>query len=367
MRKTFGKALLVLSSSVLAILIMEIAVRVLDLPPRPLAPLPIEDFRLSVNPVISYEYRPGHKPSDRPFDESHRGFAINSAGFRDYEYAETKTAETYRIVVVGDSTTAGNGVQDLDKTYTKQLEKLLNTNNTAGIRYEVLNMGVGGYHTMQEIETLRVKGLKYNPDLVLVTFSLNDFNLHSDGGLHRKLLEQTRRSTRNTVNDLYSGLLKLSRLAFIIHHRLNASERAHDDLYIKNILKEQTTVSAGFSLLSELQQRHGFSALVVILPAFGDPFAEYKYTSIHERVFQAAEGLPGITIIDLLPSFARLDNNAGKFSHDGSLHMNEYGHKAMAQILLPIIAAFASNPLRNTNLREIAEQGAAADAGKPLR
>jgi lysophospholipase L1-like esterase len=366
MGKTFGKALLILSGSVLALLIMEIAVRVLDLPPRPLAPLPITDYRLSVNPVISYEYRPGYKPSDRPFDWSHRGFTINSAGFRDYEYAETKTEETYRTIIVGDSTTAGNGVHDLDKTYTKQLEKLLNANNTTGIHYEVLNMGVGGYHTMQEIETLRVKGLKYNPDLVLVTLCVNDFDLHSDGGVYRKLLEKTRLSTRNTDTELYSSLLTLSRLAFIIHHWLNLSQTVHDDLYIKNILKEQTTVRAGFTLLSELQQRHGFSTLVMILPALMNPFDEYKHTSIHEQVFQAAEGLPGIAIIDLLYSFARLDNNAEKFSYDG-LHMNEYGHKAMAEILLPIIKAFASNSLRKTNLREIAEQGAVVDAGNPRR
>ena len=63
---------------------------VLDLPPRPLTPLPIADYRLSVNPVLNYEYRPGYTPSDRHFDWSHRGFAMNSAGFRDYEYAETK-------------------------------------------------------------------------------------------------------------------------------------------------------------------------------------------------------------------------------------------------------------------------------------
>jgi len=347
MRRTFGKPLLILSSSVLALLIMEIAVRVLDLPPRPLAPLPIAQYRLSVNPVISYEYRPGYKASDSPFDGSHRGFAINSAGFRDYEYAETKPEGTYRIITVGDSTTAGNGVQDLDKTYTKQLEKLLNTNNTNGIYYEVLNMGVGGYHTMQEVETLRVKGLKYNPDLVLLTFCLNDFDLHSDGGVYRKLLEKNRLSTSNTDTELYSGLLTLSRLAFIIHHRLNSSQTRHADLYIKNILREQTTVRAGLTLLSELQQRHGFSTLVVILPAFMNPFNKYKHTSIHERVFQSADGL-NIALIDLLHSFARLDNDAGKFSYDG-LHMNEYGHKAMAEILLPIIQAFASNSLRNTN------------------
>jgi lysophospholipase L1-like esterase len=366
MRQTYGKALLIGASSVLALVLIEMAVRVLDLPPRPLPPLPIADYRLSVNPVISYEYRPNYTPSETPLDWSHRGFVMNSAGFRDYEYAVTKPEATYRIVVMGDSTTAGNGVPDLDKTYTKQLEQLLNTPETTGTHYEVLNMGVGGYHTMQEIETLRVKGLQYQPDLVLVTFCLNDFHLHSDGGVHRKLLEQSQLARRHTETARSHGVLQHSRLAFILYHRLNVAQTVYDHFYSQHILQGQTTVSAGFALLSDLQQRHGFVALVVILPAFTHPFTAYKHTPIHERVWQAAAGLPGITVLDLLPSFAGLDQNAGKFSYDG-VHMNEYGHKAMAEILQPIVKALASTARPNTRLGESAVPGTAADVGQPQR
>ena len=341
MRKTGGKALLLVASIVLALGLLEVAVCVLDLPPRPLPPLPIADYRLSVNPALSYEYRPSYTPSETPLDGSHRGFAMNSAGFRDYEYAETKPGATYRIVVVGDSTTAGNGVPDLDKTYTKQLEHLLNTPETPGRHYEVLNMGVGGYHTMQEIETLRVKGLPYQPDLVLVTFCVNDFHLHSDGGVHRKLLEQARLGRSAGEPAHAGGLLQRSRFAFLLYHRLNIAQTVHDHFYRQYILQGQTTVRAGFTLLSDLQQRHGFVAVVVILPAFTHAFTAYAHTPIHERVWQAAEGLPGITVVDLLPRFAALDKNAGKFSYDG-VHMNEYGHKAMAEIVQPIVKAFAS-------------------------
>ena len=112
----------------------------MDIPPRPLAPLPIPTYRLSANPVISYDYRPGYKQTDKPFDQDHKGYAINSTGFRDYKYEETKPEGTYRIVVLGDSTTTGNGVQNIGKTYTKVLEKLLNRDNNTGIHYEVLNM-----------------------------------------------------------------------------------------------------------------------------------------------------------------------------------------------------------------------------------
>jgi hypothetical protein len=116
------KILFILSSSVLGFLIIEIVARVLDLSPRPLAPLSIAEYRLSTNPVIGYEYLPGHKAIHDHFDPSHLGFATNSAGFRDYEYTEIKPENAFRVIILGDSTTAGNGVVDMHKTYAKQVE-----------------------------------------------------------------------------------------------------------------------------------------------------------------------------------------------------------------------------------------------------
>ena len=338
------------ASCVLAILMMEIIVRMLDISPRPLAPLPISTYRLSANPAIRYEYRPGYRPTDQPFDGSHKGFAINRAGFRDYEYPEQKPEGTYRIVVLGNSTTAGNGVANLDNIYTKRLEKLLNTSTDPSIRYEVLNMGVGGYQPLQEIETLREKGLKYNPDMVLVTFSTNDFELRTDGGVYGRLL-----ATNKNYVGIYDKLLRQSRLAFILNYRFKIalktydeiSLKTYDEIYIKDILKGQTTVRAGLSLLSKLQEEHGFIAIAVILPAFNAHFDEYKFGHIHEKVFRSAEDLSNIELIDLLQSFARVDNNADKFSYDG-VHMNEYGHDVMAKILLPIVQAFSK---RRTELQ----------------
>ena len=96
---------------------------------------------------------------------------------------------------------------------------------------------------------------------------------------------------------------------------------------------------AGLNLLSKLQQEHGFVVIVVILPAFNARFDEYQFSHVHEEVFRSAEDLSGIVVIDLLQSFARVDNNAKKFSYDG-IHMNEFGHEVMAKILLPIIQKF---------------------------
>jgi lysophospholipase L1-like esterase len=350
-----GKFILLVGSCALTLLMIEFVVRILDIPPRPLAPLPIPTYRLSANPILEYEFRPGYRPTEAPFDSAHKGYAINRDGFRDYEHPEQKPPGTYRIVVLGDSTTAGNGVSNLDAVYTKRLEKLLNTPTNTSVHHEVLNMGVGGYHTLQEVETLRVKGLKYNPDMVLVTFCVNDFDLHSDGGVYSSLLNREKKLTEYYNANIYEKLLRISRLAFVIYHRLNRSfPTTHDSMYVKNILKGQTTVRAGLSLLSKLQQEHGFVAIVVILPAFKARFDEYNVMHIHEDVFHAAEGLSGITVIDLLQRFARVDNNADKFSFDG-VHMNEYGHNVMAKILLPIVQA---------SVREHGQKGAMLPSGR---
>lgn len=339
MKSKILNVVLATGSLVLAFVIMEIVVRILDVTPKPLTPLPIPSYRLSENPIIGYEYRPGYKPSNKPYDLSHQGFAINNIGFRDYEYKETKPKGTYRIIVLGDSTTAGNGVQDIDKTYPKQLEKHLNRDNNTDLHYEVLNFGVGGYHTMQEIETLRIKGLKYSPDLVFVTFCVNDFDLNADGGVADSLLKTNYLSSWGKYTVPYKSFLKMSRLAFILHNRLNQwkTKDKQDQWYSTNILKGQSTVQAGFNLLSDIQKEHNFQALVVILPEFRAPFDKYRSSHIHEKVFQAAQELSGITVIDLLPKFASLDNNAKRFSYDDFFHLNEYGHTVMAQILLPIV------------------------------
>jgi hypothetical protein len=123
---------------------------------------------------------------------------------------------------------------------------------------------------------------------------------------------------------------------FIVHHRLNLSKAADDEWYRETVLKGESTVKAGLTLLSELQHKHGFLALVVLLPEFRAPFDQYKSGATHKRVFQEAEGIPGITVIDLLERFASLDIDAEKLAFDGS-HLNEYGHQTTAEVLHPII------------------------------
>lgn len=127
-------------------------------------------IRLSSNPRIIYEFKP-----DLDVNFVDAPVTINSAGFRGPLYPEAKGPATRRIVGVGDSFMFGHGVGE-GEVYIEVLEELLNLFAT-DTDFEIINTAVPGYNTVMEIETLKAKGLAYQPDIVLIHFVGNDLEL----------------------------------------------------------------------------------------------------------------------------------------------------------------------------------------------
>ena len=100
---------------------------------------------------------------------------ISSDGLRDREHARTKPANTIRIAVLGDSYTEAMHLP-MEQTYWFLLEqKLRQCNAFPGKQVEVINFGVSGYGTAQELMTLRRKVWDFSPDIVVLAFTtLND-------------------------------------------------------------------------------------------------------------------------------------------------------------------------------------------------
>jgi len=96
---------------------------------------------------------------------------INSDGLRDREHAKAKPAGTVRIAVLGDSFSEAMHVP-MEQTFWSLLErKLQECDAFPGKRVEVINFGVSGYGTAQELMTLRQKVWDYSPDLVVLAFT----------------------------------------------------------------------------------------------------------------------------------------------------------------------------------------------------
>ncbi len=97
---------------------------------------------------------------------------INAAGQRDRDYPEERLPNSWRVVARGDSYVEGWGVE-LEASVTKLLEERLQQAR-ADERVEVINMGVAGYGTDQELLYYERDGQQYQPDDVLVFFYGND-------------------------------------------------------------------------------------------------------------------------------------------------------------------------------------------------
>lgn len=161
-----ANVLAVVAGIVAALVIAEAAVRVVD----PIGISYYEHARAYHRDKIAdatrgFRHRPGLRATYGRTDVS-----INEFGLRDDPIAP-KAAGEYRIVAVGDSVTFGWGVPRAD-TFTEQLERDLA--RRLGRPVNVINGGVGGYNSVQELAFLREDGLRLVPDLVLLVYVYND-------------------------------------------------------------------------------------------------------------------------------------------------------------------------------------------------
>ncbi len=81
------------------------------------------------------------------------------------DYPVIKEEDTYRIITLGDSFTFGLFVKT-HENWTELLEKQL-SEEVKCKKIEVINLGVSGYDIQYSIERFRIRGQKYNPDLVI--------------------------------------------------------------------------------------------------------------------------------------------------------------------------------------------------------
>ncbi|MBN47229.1 MAG: hypothetical protein CMH23_12235 [Methylophaga sp.] len=134
--------------------------------PQPILPRYVEagDFGIRVN-MPNQVYK--HQSPD--FEVIMR---TNSKGIRsDVEYPYEKPEGTKRIVVLGDSFGMGYEVE-LEDTFTQVMRRELV--GILGQDVEIINLSVSGYGTAEQLLMLQNEGIKYQPDLVLVTWHDTD-------------------------------------------------------------------------------------------------------------------------------------------------------------------------------------------------
>jgi lysophospholipase L1-like esterase len=221
-------------------------------------------IRLSHNPRIIYELIP-----DLSVIFMNKPVTINSHGFRGPVYNTAKSSETIRIVGLGDSLMFGWGVGD-DEHYLALLSQYLSQSSFDSYKWEIINTAVPGYNTAMEVETLKVKGLQYNPDLVIIGYIGNDLTLPNfirkeenyfslqKSFVAEYFLSRLTQRRRNLHDGLHDGLIDAP---------LNASgdDVEKDPSRVPAQYKDMVGPDAYRAAMAELKSlslRHGFQVIV---------------------------------------------------------------------------------------------------------
>lgn len=117
---------------------------------------------------IGQRLRPNTIVMVKNHPQSHRDIlmSINSLGFRGPEFPTNKPLNEYRILVIGDSITWQDGLND-EETWVRLTEKSLNA-STKGRSFRMINGGVGDVGTKEEVDNLTMHAAVVKPDLVVV-------------------------------------------------------------------------------------------------------------------------------------------------------------------------------------------------------
>jgi hypothetical protein len=107
----------------------------------------------------------------------------NSLGFRDKEY-DLSEKDVKKILLLGDSFVFGHGI-NMEDHFATRLEGLLHQSSE---NFMVINAGVGGWGTLQEITYAKDNFDLFSPDIIVITFSGND--PQNDFGFKYKMRDQ---------------------------------------------------------------------------------------------------------------------------------------------------------------------------------
>ena len=173
------------------------------------------------------------------------------------DYKVEKEANTFRILLLGDSVTFGDGNR-LEETWAYQLENMLKSWEP-NVDWQVWNAGVPGYDAVTELRTLKAIGPIYNPDLVIIGTYEND--------VMSRIFNYRENAKATWLYELRSFLVKNSYLYHQLKRALNVAADSNRKAIIGKFIfsafgdqeREQRLLGPGYTMpvdVSKFKLKH---------------------------------------------------------------------------------------------------------------
>ena len=291
----------------------------------------------------------------------------NSFGFRGPEVSQQKGPGTFRILMLGDSITYGNSV-DWNQTFAYFLQQRL-TGSEPDVHVEVLNLGVSGYNSRQELATLRDLGLRFSPDLIVLNICLND----SDPVKHLyglALKNETRFTRWSDLN--IRTVVDWSYLLTLVKHRLIWLVDAYGgNLKLLNspklFLDTRVRETAWQDMKAAIREMHQVAVGAGIpMAAVIYPYRSQVGLSSEDRIPQqdllAFLGGLGVPALDATPAY---QDAPERMFVDGFIHLSPYGHSRIADALRAFLAGNGLLPFVEAPRNDVGSGVAKSPVGGP--
>ena len=252
----------------------------------------------------------------------------NHLGFREREIPP-RSPDRYRIVVVGDSFTWGQGIEEGER-FSNLLEGSL------GPGYEVFNFGRPGNDMPGHLDVLE-EALPVSPDFILLQLYINDFETP----------QMTRPQPYPLLPSSLDRDLERGSVLYDLANRQWASWQptlgivdSYEQYMARNLRDANApNARAAFGMLREFIERShraGVACGTVLFPApdaMGPHGSNYPFGYLHYRVSSTCAG-EKIRCLDLLPAFSTIEDPRSMWVSPFDAHPNALTNRRAADEIL---------------------------------
>jgi lysophospholipase L1-like esterase len=281
---------------------------------------------------------------------------INEKGSRGPVVPYERTAGKKRVLFLGDSVTFGYRIARWNDTFPFLADSL--ASRTDSVEIETVNLSVEGYSQWQEAIVMQSEGARYQPDLVVLGFVLNDvtemFHLVKFGGAEEGF------QMRHAASSWIGRVLSKSAIVYEVQNvtrEIKAKRSLGQDLRLGAIKQQSLDVETlmrhpdqanvktawDFALADVQKVADQCRQLKIPLVVVAFPFEVQLHDAMNlgtpQRVLFNYTQARNIEMIDLLPPLSAAvcgqDNVAPFLDED---HFSLEGHRMVAEQLAPVIA-----------------------------
>ena len=286
-----------------------LALAAIDLAARPLVPLPRKSTLFIRDPELGWRLRPSAQDlwDGVPVQ-------VNAKGLRGPELDYARRPGAARILYLGDSVTVGYRLPSHADSYPYLTAERLQ--RRVGRAIETVNGGVNGYSTWQEVRWLEREGIRYQPDLIVLGFVLNDVagEVEARRGWRGPASKQLALSVSSRIDRIanYSALVALARQAALavrfgrdvrggaMREELFGVRRLVDDPEGADVREAWAVTRGDLDRLATLCRRRQIRLCLVIFPYTFQVGVARGADDPQRRLLEFGRQL-GIPALDLLP------------------------------------------------------------------